>query len=169
MNPIIPPDQAHATIVQACHAIYDFALRRGLIVPAKWCERCGGKSGIVGHHPDYARPVDVEWLCLACHAVVHHKPLLSEYHRQKIFSPESPDINGLTPRQQEVYDFFAEFTGEHGMPPTVREVSAAMNIKSPNGIMCHLNALVQKGRLDHTPNISRGFRIAKGRSSASGN
>jgi hypothetical protein len=36
------------------------------------CSRCH-KSGVKveGHHPDYSRPLEVEWLCRACHALIH--------------------------------------------------------------------------------------------------
>lgn len=50
----------------------------GLSRPAA-CSRCGteppamgdGRSGIQAHHEDYARPLDVIWLCHACHVAVH--------------------------------------------------------------------------------------------------
>lgn len=31
------------------------------------CEVCGDGNGL-GHHSDYARPLDVTWLCPGCHA-----------------------------------------------------------------------------------------------------
>lgn len=36
----------------------------------------------------------------------------------------------LTPRQQETLDWVKEFIRKHGMPPTVREIGAAFDIKS---------------------------------------
>lgn len=38
----------------------------------KPCERCG-RSRSQAHHPDYARPLDVQWLCSLCHAAVHRE------------------------------------------------------------------------------------------------
>ena len=35
------------------------------------CERCGAKNGIQAHHDNYAKPLDVLWLCPVCHAVRH--------------------------------------------------------------------------------------------------
>lgn len=50
------------------------ALRSGRLVRPKICSRCheAPKVGVVhGHHEDYARPIDVVWLCPDCHRLVH--------------------------------------------------------------------------------------------------
>ena len=56
----------------------------------------------------------------------------------------------LTDRQWEVVNALVELTCRLGMPPTVRELAAALDISSPNGMMCHINALVDKGFLSRT-------------------
>ena len=51
------------------------AVQAGSIVKPNFCERCNtvlAKSRIHGHHHDYTQPFNVQWLCSACHAVVHH-------------------------------------------------------------------------------------------------
>jgi hypothetical protein len=53
------------------------AIRRGELVVASACERCGRAGvgrrnsplGIQAHHPDYDFPLRVEWLCRPCHEV----------------------------------------------------------------------------------------------------
>lgn len=55
------------------------ALLNGELVRPETCERCGqdpgraigGRAMIEGHHVDYSRPLDVEWLCARCHADEH--------------------------------------------------------------------------------------------------
>lgn len=50
------------------------ALRSGALVRPGRCERCGAGGRIEAHHPDYDRPLDVEWRCLGCHKDVHPPP-----------------------------------------------------------------------------------------------
>jgi hypothetical protein len=49
------------------------ALKAGTLRKPESCERCGGNEGarIEGHHPDYERPLEVEWLCSVCHKAEH--------------------------------------------------------------------------------------------------
>jgi len=56
-----------------------------------------------------------------------------------------PDFSQLTERQREIYDFIKEKIESRGYGPTVREIGAPFDIKSPNGVMCHLKALEKKG------------------------
>ena len=42
-------------------------VRKGRIVRPTTCSRCGRGGKIEGHHPDYAKPLDVVWLCTICH------------------------------------------------------------------------------------------------------
>ena len=55
------------------------------------------------------------------------------------------DFSQLTERQRQIYDFIKHKIESRGYGPTVREIGTAFDIKSPNGVMCHLNALVKKG------------------------
>lgn len=51
------------------------AVRRGDLVRPSACNRCGsipsptvdGRASIQGHHHDYSKPLDVEWVCAKCH------------------------------------------------------------------------------------------------------
>ena len=40
------------------------------ILAKKPCEICG-EIKVVGHHKNYLRPLDVQWLCTPCHRAVH--------------------------------------------------------------------------------------------------
>jgi len=57
------------------------------------------------------------------------------------------EIESLTPRQKEIYNFLKEKIEIRGYGPTVREIGSAFGIKSPNGVMCHLKALEKKGMI----------------------
>jgi len=63
-----------------------------------------------------------------------------------------PDFSQLTPRQREIYEFIRDKIESRGYGPTVREIGEAFEIKSPNGVMCHLKALEKKGLI-----IRKGF------------
>jgi repressor LexA len=56
-----------------------------------------------------------------------------------------PDFSSLTERQREIYEFIRSKIESRGYGPTVREIGQAFDIKSPNGVMCHLKALEKKG------------------------
>ena len=57
---------------RAAHVILNNRLRNGQINKPDNCEDCGSGGRIHGHHHDYTRPLDVEWLCASCHAKRHH-------------------------------------------------------------------------------------------------
>jgi repressor LexA len=65
----------------------------------------------------------------------------------------------LTPRQQEVYDLIKSHIEEKGWPPTIREIGGSIGIRSPNGVMCHLKALVKKDMIENEGNKSRCIRL----------
>ena len=67
----------------------------------------------------------------------------------------------LTNQQQAVYDFIRGRIVARGYGPTVREIGEFMNIKSPNGVMCHLRALERKGMLSRTANKSRAIELTE--------
>jgi hypothetical protein len=51
------------------HAALRSGLRRGLVQPQP-CEVCG-ETKAEAHHPDYDRPLMVQWLCRVHHKQVH--------------------------------------------------------------------------------------------------
>src|SRR4051794_35029556 len=70
-----------------------------------------------------------------------------------------PDFSQLTERQREIYDFIRDKIESRGFGPTVREIGEAFEIKSPNGVMCHLNALVKKGLIERTARSARAIQL----------
>jgi repressor LexA len=65
----------------------------------------------------------------------------------------------LTPRQREIYNFIRSKIQGRGYGPTVREIGLQFDIKSPNGVMCHLKALQKKGLIHREPNMSRAIQL----------
>lgn len=54
-------------------------------------------------------------------------------------------MSTLTPKQQRIYDYILTFTAEHGYPPSVREIGAAVGLKSPSTVHFHLKGLEEAG------------------------
>ena len=57
---------------QNARNILNRAVRSGRIKKPHFCERCEEETqDLEAHHDDYGKPLDVEWLCIPCHNVVH--------------------------------------------------------------------------------------------------
>src|SRR5438309_2243432 len=69
------------------------------------------------------------------------------------------DLSALTARQREIYSFIRSKIQGRGYGPTVREIGNQFQIKSPNGVMCHLKALQRKGLIHREPNMSRAIQL----------
>jgi SOS-response transcriptional repressor LexA len=67
--------------------------------------------------------------------------------------------DALTERQQEMLAFIRSQVRSRGYPPTFREIAKAMGIHSPNGVLCHIKALVRKGRIEREWNRSRSLKV----------
>lgn len=57
---------------------YRYAVKYRIIKRPDLCWRCSIVCKPHGHHTDYANPLDVMWLCYACHVEWHHWPLKPE-------------------------------------------------------------------------------------------
>lgn len=53
----------------------------------------------------------------------------------------------LTRKQQQIYDYILDFTSQHGYPPSVREIGAAMGLKSPSTVHFHMKGLEEAGMI----------------------
>lgn len=53
------------------HRLVRDAIKKGLLVRPSRCPKCGnppaGTRPIHGHHADYDKPLEVEWMCAKCH------------------------------------------------------------------------------------------------------
>jgi len=54
------------------HQILNDAVAADKISKPRVCERCGKEvTSINAHHPDYSKPLNVLWLCIPCHHLLH--------------------------------------------------------------------------------------------------
>lgn len=65
----------------------------------------------------------------------------------------------LTTRQQEIWQFLAEYVDEHGYPPTVREIGEAVGLASPSTVHAHLANLERAGLLRRDPTKPRAIEL----------
>lgn len=49
------------------------AVRGGKLPRKNECEQCGATGRLEKHHPNYSQPLNVVWLCCACHGVTRRK------------------------------------------------------------------------------------------------
>lgn len=70
--------RARRTTVKAkARTLLGSAVARGDIIKPSRCSSCGRyvkKRSLHGHHDDYSKPLDVEWLCVKCHSRVRLAP-----------------------------------------------------------------------------------------------
>lgn len=69
-------------------------------------------------------------------------------------------MSDLTPRQQEILAFIMDHVARKGYAPTIRDIGRVANIRSPNGVMCHINALVRKGYIKRDLRTARSIQIS---------
>ena len=67
----------------------------------------------------------------------------------------------LTKRQQEIFDFIKSYSGEHGYPPTVRDIGKAIGLTSSSTVHAHLANLEKLGLLKRDPTKPRAIEILK--------
>ena len=65
----------------------------------------------------------------------------------------------LSPRQQRILDFIRDHVREHGYPPSVREIGAAVDLRSSSTVHGHLARLEAKGYLKHDPTKPRTIEL----------
>ncbi|HWZ86535.1 MAG TPA: hypothetical protein VN032_10060 [Thermoanaerobaculia bacterium] len=47
------------------------AVASGRLTRPEACSACGRVGAVQGHHDDYSKPLEVTWLCVACHRARH--------------------------------------------------------------------------------------------------
>ena len=69
------------------------------------------------------------------------------------------DKSKLTPIQQKILDYIKEETLTKGFPPSVRDICAAVNLKSTSSVFTHQGNLEKKGYIKRDPTKPRAITI----------
>ena len=69
-------------------------------------------------------------------------------------------MTNLKPKEKRVYDYIKEKIGENGYAPSVREICAALNIKSTSTSQMYIDRLISKGYLERENGKSRTLKLA---------
>ncbi|MBE6828314.1 MAG: transcriptional repressor LexA [Ruminococcaceae bacterium] len=67
-----------------------------------------------------------------------------------------PDINKT---QKKIYEYLLERSQVSKVPPSVREIAAAVGLKSTSSVQANLDALEQAGYIERDPMIKRSIRV----------
>ena len=75
--------------------------------------------------------------------------------------PESNSavLDGLPPRQRDVVNQIIDLTEEHGYPPTLAELAAALGLKNRMTVHQHVAALKKKGLVHWEPGLNRSLKV----------
>jgi len=70
-----------------------------------------------------------------------------------------PGGKEMTARQRMIYEFIRDLVQRRGFGPTIREIADAFDIRSPNGVVCHLKALEKKGLIHRNEFKARAIEL----------
>jgi len=73
--------------------------------------------------------------------------------RRKEFSMK--DLNAT---QKKIYEYLSE-RSQNGVPPSVREIGAAVGLKSTSSVQANLDALEEAGYIERDPMLKRSIRV----------
>lgn len=76
-----------------------------------------------------------------------------------MFDSSVTSVPELTDRQQAVLDVVRAYASEHGYPPTVREIGAALGLASSSTVHSHLAALERAGIIERDPSKPRALKF----------
>ncbi len=67
-------------------------------------------------------------------------------------------MNSISATQKKIYEFLVE-RSQNGVPPSVREICAAVGLKSTSSVQANLDALEEAGYISRDPLLKRSIRI----------
>jgi repressor LexA len=75
---------------------------------------------------------------------------------------------GLSERQKKILEVLERFQDQHGYPPSIREIGEKTDISSTSVVNYYLNQLEETGYIERDGRVSRGIRLLKPLSDATG-
>ena len=82
--------------------------------------------------------------------------ILSGIYRKRCKEVIMAEINKT---QKKIYEYLMERTQISKVPPSVREIAAAVGLKSTSSVQANLDALEQAGYIERDPMIKRSIRV----------
>ncbi len=67
----------------------------------------------------------------------------------------------LTSRQRQIFEFIQQRREMEGSPPSFREIARQFRFRSVNAALDHVQALIAKGWLEHSPGRARSLRAVQ--------
>ncbi len=74
---------------------------------------------------------------------------------------KQPDPNHMTPKQQAVFDYIKQCVLERNYPPSVRDICAAVGLKSTSSVFTYINDLETMGLIKKDPAHPRALMITE--------
>ena len=68
-------------------------------------------------------------------------------------------MNPISDTQRRIYDFLLERSQTTGVPPSVREIGAAVGLSSTSSVQANLDALEKAGYIERDPMLKRSIRL----------
>ena len=65
----------------------------------------------------------------------------------------------INQKQKQIYEYLMERSQVSKVPPTVREIAAAVGLKSPSSVQANLDALEKAGLIERDPMLKRSVRV----------
>ena len=69
-------------------------------------------------------------------------------------------MESINETQKKVFEYIKKVISERGLAPSVREIGAAVGLKSTSTVQYNLNALEMAGYIERDANLKRTIRIA---------
>ena len=67
-------------------------------------------------------------------------------------------------RQEQIYKYIKEYIAQHGYPPSVREISRAVGLKSASTVHGYLRQLEERGLLSREARLPRALGLPEKKS-----